>query len=140
MRAQGCPAVTDSSINTLLLLCPCLEALHINSLPALQGLFVPAALRQCPQLATLQLAHLPNMLWAALPASMFHSARRLQHLRLADVQLTPAYAHLLFANMPNLRWLSLDGSADFVRAAVLHWSALPAGTAVAASLALIQAG
>ena len=51
---QGCPAVTDSGVNTLLLLCPQLEALHLNSLPAIQGLFVPTALRQCPQLTTLQ--------------------------------------------------------------------------------------
>ena len=46
--------MTDSGINTLLLLSPQLEALHLNSLPVLQGLFVPTALQQCPQLATLQ--------------------------------------------------------------------------------------
>ena len=71
------------------------------------------------------MAHLPQITWTVLPSALFHlePARRLQNLRLADVQLTPGYAHLLFTNMPNLRWLSLDGDAEIVRAAVQHWCA-----------------
>ena len=124
---QGCPAVTDSGINTLLLLCPNLERLHLDELPLVRGLFLPSLIRHCTHLHALQLTHMPRFKWAVLTPQLkaLPPARRLQSLRIMDVGLAPFQAQLIFASLPNLRWLSLDGGADNVRAAVADWYAIP---------------
>ena len=123
---QGCPAVTDSGINTLLLLCPNLERLQLEKLPLVLGLFLPSLMRHCTHLHALQMAHMPGFKWAAITPQLkaLPPARRLQSLRIMDVGLGPSHAQLIFAGLPNLRWLSINGGPECVRAAVAEWYVL----------------
>ncbi|KAK9802669.1 hypothetical protein WJX73_003517 [Symbiochloris irregularis] len=120
VRIQNCPEVTDSGINTLVLLCPHLERLHLDHLPAVRGMFLPALVRHSTHLVAMQLTHMPHFKWPAIVVQLKHlgPARRLQSMRIMAVGLTASQAQQLFAILPNLRWLSMDGSSDCIRSAV----------------------
>lgn len=115
--------MTDSGINTLLLLCPSLERLQLERLPLVCGQFLPSLARHCTQLHALQLAHIPGFKWNALGLQLkaLPVLRRLQSLRIVDVGLGARHAQPVFAGLPSLRWLSLDGGHEVVQAAVSAW-------------------